>query len=102
MLLIYTAADLMEAQLLVGRLEQAGIAAEVLNRYAQGATGEIPVDQARPQIWLEEERDRARAMKIIRDYETTPATSGRVYCRHCAERNPENFELCWKCGKPLQ
>lgn len=102
MLLIYTAADLMEARLLVGRLARAGIAAEVLNRYAQGATGELPVDQARPQIWLERDSDKTRAMEIIRDYETTPAVTGWIYCRHCAERNPENFDLCWKCGKPLQ
>ncbi|HID48365.1 MAG TPA: DUF2007 domain-containing protein [Chromatiales bacterium] len=102
MLLIYTAANLMEAQLLVGLLARAGIAAEVMNRYAQGATGELPVDQARPQIWLERDSDKSRALEIVRDYEATPATSDWIYCRHCRERNPDNFELCWKCGEPLQ
>jgi hypothetical protein len=100
--LIYTAANLMEAQMLVGRLEQVGIHAHVLNRYAQGASGELPVDQTLPQIWLERLDDKSRAMEIIRDYEATPAASNWVYCLHCAERNPENFDVCWKCGRSLQ
>jgi uncharacterized paraquat-inducible protein A len=100
--MIYTAANLVEAQILVDRLAQVGIQAQVLNRYAQGASGELPVNQTLPQIWLANVEDTSRAREIIRDYEATPESSGWVYCRHCAERNPENFDVCWKCGKPLQ
>ena len=46
MLKLYDASNLSEAHLLLGLLSQAGIAAQILNTYAQGATGEIPFGQA--------------------------------------------------------
>ncbi len=102
MLLIYTTATLPEAQMLVERMQQAGITALVLNSYAQGATGEIPVDQAYPQIWLENVEDQSRAMEIIQEYESIPLNLDWVFCRHCSERNPGNFDVCWKCGKEMK
>ena len=101
MLKLYDASNLPEAHLLLGLLSQAGIAAQILNTYAQGATGEIPFGQAYPEIWLENEDDKPRAQAIISDYESTPKITDWVFCRQCGERNPANFELCWQCGKEL-
>ena len=99
MLKIYSAANLPEAHLLLNLLQQAGISAQVLNTYAQGASGEIPFEQAYPQIWLEDERDKVLAEKIINNYEATSPNTEWIYCRGCGERNPVNFEICWQCGK---
>lgn len=99
MIKIYSASNLPEAHLLVNLLQQAGIAAQILNSYAQGASGEIPFEQAYPQIWLEDERDKSLAERIISKYESTPSDTEWVFCRQCGERNPANFELCWHCGK---
>jgi len=102
MLKLYDASNLPEAHLLLDLLNQAGIAAQILNTYAQGATGEIPFGQAYPEIWLEDEHDRQRAQVIISEYESTPTITGWVFCRQCGERNPANFELCWQCSKELE
>lgn len=99
MLKIYSTANLAEAHLLVDLLQQAGIAAQILNTYTQGASGEIPFEQAYPQIWLEDERDKSLAEAVINKYEATPSETEWIYCRKCGERNPANFELCWHCGK---
>ena len=101
MLKIYCAANLPEAHLLLNLLQQAGISAQILNSYAQGASGEIPFEQAYPQIWLEDERDKLLAESILSKYETTSAETEWHYCRKCGERNPANFELCWHCGRDL-
>ena len=98
---LYDASDLPEAHLLLGLLSQAGVTAQILNSYAQGATGEIPFGQAYPEIWLEDENDRRRALAIINRYESTPLNTDWVFCRQCGERNPANFELCWQCGSEL-
>jgi hypothetical protein len=98
---LYDASNLPEAHLLLDLLRQAGIAAQVLNSYAQGATGEIPFGQAYPEIWLEDENDGLRAQAIINEYETTPMNPDWIFCRQCGERNPANFELCWQCGNEL-
>ena len=98
MLKIYSATNLPEAHLLLSLLQSEGIEAKILNTYAQGASGEIPFEQAYPQIWLEDERDKFLAESIISKYESTPADTEWIYCRNCGERNPANFELCWQCG----
>ncbi len=102
MLKIHTAANLPEAHLLLGLLRNAGIEAQVLNSYAQGASGEIPPDQAWPQIWLENPADAERALAIIRDYERRPSQTEWVFCPDCKERNPATFEICWNCGSELE
>jgi ribosomal protein L40E len=101
MLKLYDANNLPEAHLLLDLLSQAGIEAQILNIFAQGATGEIPFGQAYPEIWLEDENDKPRALAIIHDYESTPTNTDWVFCRQCGERNPANFELCWQCSKEL-
>ena len=98
MLKIYSAANLPEAYLLLNLLQLAGIDAKILNTYAQGASGEIPFEQAYPQIWLEDERDKLLAESIISKYESTSADTEWVYCAKCGERNPAHFEICWQCG----
>ncbi len=99
MIKIYSASNLPEAHLLLNLLQQAGIAAQLLNAYSQGASGEIPFEQTYPQIWLEDERDKSLAEAIIQNYEATPASIDWKYCKKCGERNPVNFELCWQCGR---
>lgn len=101
MVRLYQAANLVEAYLLVHMLEQRRIPARVLNENLQGAVGEIPFVQAWPEIWLEDERDRALGEAVVREFENRPRPSGERTCPHCAETNPSNFETCWQCGEPL-
>lgn len=72
----------------------------VLNANAAGAIGELPVDAAAPQLWLEDPRDEARARAALEDFRAQGAGPTRR-CPACGEENPPAFELCWACGKGL-
>lgn len=101
---VYSAANLQDAYLLLHRLERAGIEARVLNEHAHGGVGEIPFTHAYPEVWLVEPADAERAVVIVKEHEherATPAEAARA-CRICREDNPGNFDVCWRCGAPLE
>ena len=99
---IYSAANLIEAQLVLDLLGHAGIEARLFNENAQGGLGEIPFTHAYPEVWLINNSDIEGGQAVVRDYENTPVASGVVFCRACAEENPRNFQLCWHCGAGLE
>lgn len=99
---IYSASNLMEAQIVLDLLEHAYIPAKIFNQHAQGVAGEIPFTHAYPEIWITREDDFERAKRIIDTYENTPVATGNVQCPSCGEDNPANFQLCWKCGGGLE
>ena len=97
---IYSAATLADAHLVVGLLGQEGIAARVFNENAQGGLGEIPFTHAWPEVWLEDESDKERALEILRQIER-PGSNVQVACSACKEMNPDNFQVCWNCGEAI-
>ena len=99
---IYSANNLMEAQIVLDLLEHAYIPAQIFNQYAQGMAGEIPVHHACPEVWIKRDEDYERGKHVIETYENTPVTTGNVQCPSCGEENPANFQLCWKCGGGLE
>ena len=56
---------------------------------------------ALPQLWLDDELDRVRALALLREHEVSRQRTGSHYCRQCREENPASFELCWHCGAEL-
>lgn len=97
---IYAAANLADAHIVAGTLAQRGIRVRILNANAAGAIGELPVDAAAPQLWLEDPRDEARARRAIEEF-YAQALGPALNCPACGEENPPAFELCWSCGKGL-
>jgi hypothetical protein len=95
-----SAANLPEAHILAGWLAQRGIRVRVFNANAAGALGEIPVDAAAPQLWLEDARDDERARRALEEFRAQGSGPARR-CPACGEDNPPAFELCWACGKSL-
>jgi hypothetical protein len=95
-------ANLPEAYLVLHRLEQAGIAARVLNEHAQGGLGEIPFLQAYPEVWVMKEADAVRAQTVLTAFESAEVPPGKVYCSECGEESPRSFEICWHCGQALR
>lgn len=89
------------AYLLRDQLAMRGIEAHVFNANMQAVVGGVPADVALPQVWIENERDRARAREVLQEFLARPHRPERVFCRHCREENPANFELCWSCGASL-
>jgi hypothetical protein len=97
----YSAGNRIDAYLLLHRLQQAGIVAHVFNQNMSSIAGEVPPDVAQPQVWLERASDRVRADRVLAAMQAERKQTGTVFCRACAEENPTNFELCWRCGANL-
>ena len=98
---IYTALHLPDAHIVANLLTHSGIAVRVLNVNAAGAMGELPMDAALPQVWLENDKDETAARALIENYQRTGASNIVRPCSQCGEENPIAFELCWSCGRAV-
>lgn len=101
---LYIAADLPQAWLLIGLLQQAGIDIDLRNENAQGALGELPFTHTWPELWLKDDQQWSQARAIVEHFERTTAEKEREadrLCANCGENNPPNFEYCWHCGAAL-
>jgi len=101
MIRIYTAQQRYDAYLVADRLNQAGIKAHVFNQHASSIVGDVPPDVAQPQVWIERECDRERALIVLRDIESAGSRKDDIRCSKCGEPSPGNFDLCWNCGATL-
>jgi hypothetical protein len=71
------------------------------NEYVSGVTGEVPVFETWPELWVVHDRDYDRAAEIIRTVFTD--TPGDPWlCAGCGEQNEASFEFCWQCGADKQ
>lgn len=73
----------------------------MLNQHASSLAGELPVDVARPQVWVDDPAHFARARALIDEYLSAPPAGPPVRCPRCGEENPGSFDLCWSCGASL-
>lgn len=98
---VYTAANLQEAYLIAGLLQQSGIEVTVENENLSGGIGEIPFTHTYPELHLVDERDELLAKKMIVEYENSREHLKTVCCPNCGEENPANFPSCWACEASL-
>lgn len=93
----YSAANPMEAELLVGMLAQHGIAAGLRSQGLMGGIGELPLDALHTPVWVDP-ADLERARDLLQAYEAKHDAQ-EWHCPACGEINEGNFELCWQCGQ---
>lgn len=91
-----TVDNLMIATLWHNILQGAGIACEIRNRYIGAGVGELPANEVCPQIWLKDERDRARGLALLAELRS-PSPSPPWFCFACGERSDGQFFQCWNC-----
>ncbi len=94
-----------ENRLLVGNarglLEAQGIEVSLRNEYVSGVTGEVPVFETWPELWVVNDRDYERACQIINGaFNDAPGEPWQ--CDRCSEENAASFEFCWHCGADNQ
>jgi hypothetical protein len=87
------------ATLWADMLSQAGLAASVQRYFAGGIAGEIPPDQALPEVWVHDDTQLVEARELLAEFQH-PAWRHWV-CRGCSERIDGPFEQCWRCGAPM-
>ncbi|MGQ7844094.1 putative signal transducing protein [Granulosicoccus sp. 3-233] len=98
--LIYSAANLVEAQLVVDELLAGGIRTRITGSYLSGAIGELPPSEVIG-VWLDEPRHDERARMIIEAFEASRQQPERDWrCSTCGESAGREFGACWKCGQP--
>ena len=78
---------------------EGGFAATVQRAYASGIAGEIPPDQALPEVWVQ---DDARADEARAWLDAVRRLPDRHWlCHACGESVDGPFEQCWNCGAAM-
>lgn len=91
-----TAPNAALATLWADLLQQAGVPVSVQRYFASGIAGEIPPDQAMPELWVQDDSQLERARTLLHDLQH-PAWRHWA-CHGCGEVIDGPFEQCWNCG----
>ena len=94
-----SAPNLALAVLWADMLRQGGIATTVQRAYASSIAGEIPPDQALPEIWIEDADEYEAARALLHEVRHPPWR--HWVCRGCQERIDGPFDQCWNCGMAM-
>jgi hypothetical protein len=84
------------ATLWADMLRQAGFAVSVQRYFTGSIAGEIPPDQALPEVWVLDDGEHARATALLHELRHLPHL--HWLCAGCGERVDGPFEQCWNCG----
>jgi hypothetical protein len=90
------APNLALATLWADQLVSAGIDANVQRAYACGIVGEIPADQALPEVWVLDDSQHRQATTLLHDLQHRPHR--HWLCHACGESVDGPFDQCWNCG----
>jgi hypothetical protein len=80
-------------------LVQSGIDASVQRYFAGSIAGDIPPDQALPEVWVHDDDQLERARTLLRELQRPQWR--HWLCRACGERIDGPFEQCWNCGAAM-
>jgi len=93
------AGDLVSLTQLKSMLEQEGIPCLIKNELMIGLSGEVPLNECSPQLWVADDKDESRARQLMHEFRTAEIESGPGWlCENCNEAMEGQFTSCWKCG----
>jgi hypothetical protein len=93
------APNLAIATLWADLLTHGGIAATVQRMYASSIAGELPPDQALPEVWITDDDELEPARTLL--HALRHPTYRHWACRACGEIVDGPFEQCWNCGAAM-
>jgi hypothetical protein len=96
---LVSAPNIALATLWADMLRSAGVEASVQRYYASSIAGEIPPDQALPEVWIADGAELARAQSLLHELRHPPHR--HWLCGGCGERIDGPFEQCWNCGAAM-
>jgi hypothetical protein len=91
-----SAPNLALATLWADMLCAAGIQTSVQRALASSIAGELPPDQALPELWVADEAQWAQGRQVLDELQHPP--THRWACSGCGEIVEGPFEQCWNCG----
>jgi len=96
---ISDAGDLFSLTELKSFLEQEGIPCLLKNELMIGLSGEVPINESSPQLWIANDDDEPRARELLREWKTADEQPASDWgCPECHELVEGQFTSCWKCG----
>lgn len=96
---LVSAPNLALATLWADMLTHGGIDATVQRAYASGIAGELPPDQALPEVWVMDDERLEAARTLLAQLRHAPHR--RWVCPACDELVDGPFEQCWNCGAAM-
>jgi hypothetical protein len=78
---------------------EGGFDVSVQRAFASGIAGEIPPDQALPELWIHDDGQRERALALLDRLRHLP--HHHWHCLGCGESVDGPFEQCWNCGAAM-
>ena len=94
-----TAPNIAIATLWADMLCGSGVATSVQRYYASSIAGEIPPDQALPELWIDDAAQFEHACRLL--HELRHPRHRRWCCTGCGEQIDGPFEQCWRCGATM-
>jgi hypothetical protein len=91
-----TAPNIAIATLWADMLTGAGVKSTVQRYFASSIAGEIPPDQALPEVWIEDAAQYDAARRLLEELRHPPRR--HWVCPACREAIDGPFEQCWNCG----
>lgn len=79
-------------------LESEGIPAIIKNEYLGSIVGEMPFQDAWPELWVKNDLDYDRALQLIDESSSDESPAESWLCRECGTENEGQFGACWNCG----
>ena len=79
--------------------QQGGIRTSVQRYFASGIAGEIPPDQALPEVWVLDDDQLEPARTLLDRLRHLP--DRHWLCHACGETVDGPFEQCWNCGAAM-
>ncbi len=95
---VYTSPTLLMAGFVRTILENAGITCILKNYFLSGASGDLPLNETWPEVWVAE-RDVECAQSIIQATLTANIQQPDWVCPCCQESIEGQFQNCWNCGR---
>ena len=96
---LQSAPNLALATLWADLLCHAGVPTTVQRQYASSIAGELPPDQALPELWVSDDDQLEQARTLLHQLRHPPTRHWT--CTQCRERIDGPFEQCWNCGAPM-
>lgn len=96
---VYSAQSALTVGNLRNLLVSQGIESEVRIPYLAAAGGDLPLTECWSQLWILDDADFDRAMKVISGaLEPSAETYSTWKCPKCHEEVETQFDVCWQCG----
>lgn len=101
MIKLFSSSDIFLFQTVKSELDALNIPYMVKNEFASGAMGELPWQEAQPELWLIDEGWFTKANKVVSVVEENAKESAQRawQCSHCHEHNGGAFDVCWQCNQ---